>query len=63
MVMSEVSLSRFEELLFGIACELRPALAEGDPLTSRFDRSHCRDDCAVPLSIRFQIVDGGSTRD
>ncbi len=60
--MSEVSLSRFEELLFGIACELRPALAESDPSTSRFDRSHCEHDCATPLSIRFQIVAGGRTR-
>ncbi len=31
MVMSEVLLSRVEELLFGIACELRPALAISDP--------------------------------
>jgi hypothetical protein len=63
MVMSEVSLSRFEELLFGLARELRPTFAEGDPTMSRFDCSHCRDDCAAPLSIRFQIVAGGSSRD
>ena len=31
MVMSEVPLCRFEELLLGIAREARPALAEGDP--------------------------------
>jgi hypothetical protein len=31
MVMCEVPLSRFEELLLGIAREARPALAVGDP--------------------------------
>jgi hypothetical protein len=31
MVMSEVPLRRFEELLLGIAGEARPALAKGDP--------------------------------
>jgi hypothetical protein len=33
-MMSEVSLSRIEQLFLGIACELRPALAEGDPSMS-----------------------------
>jgi hypothetical protein len=31
MVMSEVSLRRIEELVLGVALELRPALAVGDP--------------------------------
>ncbi len=31
MVMSEVSLRRVEELLLGVALELRPTLAVGDP--------------------------------
>ena len=31
MVMCEVPLGRVEELLLGVACELRPALAVGDP--------------------------------
>jgi hypothetical protein len=30
-MMSEVSLRRVEQLLLGIACELRPAFAERDP--------------------------------
>jgi hypothetical protein len=31
MMVREVSLCRSEQLLLGIACELRPALAVGDP--------------------------------
>jgi hypothetical protein len=31
MVMCEMSLSRREELVLVVACELRPALAVGDP--------------------------------
>jgi hypothetical protein len=40
MVMSEVSLRRVEELLLGIALELRPALAEGDPAVLSIDWGH-----------------------
>ena len=39
-MMSEVSLSRVEQLLLGIACELRPALAVCDPSVSVLDRGH-----------------------
>ena len=31
VMMGEVSLGRIEQLLLGLSCELRPALAEGDP--------------------------------
>jgi hypothetical protein len=40
MVMSEVSLRRVEELLLGIALELRPALAIGNPSVLSIDRGH-----------------------
>jgi hypothetical protein len=40
MVMCEVPLSRFEELLFRIASEARPALAKGDPTVPFRDRGH-----------------------
>ena len=40
MVMSEVSLSRIEELLFGITLELRPTLAICDPAVLFSDRGH-----------------------
>jgi hypothetical protein len=40
MVMSEVPLSRFEELLLRIASEARPALAKGDPTVPFRDRGH-----------------------
>jgi len=40
MVMCEVSLSRFEELLLRIACEARPALAVGDPTVPFRDLGH-----------------------
>jgi hypothetical protein len=39
-MMSEVSLCRVEQLLFGIARELRPALTECDPTVSVLDRGH-----------------------
>jgi len=38
--MSEVSLCHFEQFLLGIACELRPALAESDPTVSVPDCGH-----------------------
>jgi hypothetical protein len=38
--MSEVSLCRVEELLLGIALELRPALAVGNPAVLSFDWGH-----------------------
>jgi hypothetical protein len=62
MMMSEVSLGRFEELFFGVSYELRPTLTEGDPPMCIFDRSHERNHPPAPLSIRFQIVAGGGTR-
>ena len=62
MVMSEVSLGRFEELFFGVSCELRPTLTESDPPRCSFDRSHGRHDRRAALSIRFQIVAGGGTQ-
>ena len=40
MVMCEVPLCRFEELLFGIASEARPALAVGDPTVPFRDVGH-----------------------
>jgi hypothetical protein len=40
VVMCEVRLSRFEELLFRIASEARPALAEGNPSVPFRDRGH-----------------------
>ena len=40
MVMCEVSLSRFEELLLGIAREARPTLAVGDPMVAFRDLGH-----------------------
>ena len=39
-MMSEVSLRRIEQLLLGIAGELRPALTESDPTVSVLDRGH-----------------------
>ena len=39
-MMCEVPLSRFEELLLGVARELRPALAVGDPAVPFRDRGH-----------------------
>jgi hypothetical protein len=39
-MMSEVILSRIEELLFGTATELRPALAISDPTVFFVDRGH-----------------------
>jgi hypothetical protein len=35
VMMGDVSLHRFEQLLLRTACELRPALAFGDPLAPR----------------------------
>lgn len=40
MVMSEVSLRRVEELLLGVALELRPTLAVGDPAVLSVDWGH-----------------------
>ena len=40
VMMCEVSLSRVEELLFGSASELRPALAIRDPTVFFVDRGH-----------------------
>lgn len=40
MVMSEVRLRRLEELLPRVPCELRPALAVGDPAVLFVDRGH-----------------------
>jgi hypothetical protein len=39
-MMSEVSLRRVEELLFGVALELRPTLAIGDPVVLPVDWGH-----------------------
>jgi hypothetical protein len=38
--MGEVSLSRVEQFLLGIAGELRPTLAKSDPTVSVLDRGH-----------------------
>jgi hypothetical protein len=38
--MSEVSLRRIEEFLLGVARELRPALAVGDPAVLLSDGGH-----------------------
>jgi hypothetical protein len=40
MVVCEMSLDRFKELLVGAARELRPALALSDPPLPSADRSH-----------------------
>jgi hypothetical protein len=40
MVMSEVSLRRVEELLLGVALQLRPTLAIGDPVVLSVDWGH-----------------------
>lgn len=40
-MMCEVPLCRVEELLFGIATELRPTLAVGDPARLIVDRGQC----------------------
>src|SRR5205085_11623996 len=40
MVVCEVSLHRIEELLIGLSCESRPALAVGDPPVPFVDRGH-----------------------
>jgi hypothetical protein len=40
VMMSEVSLNRLEQLLLGLSCELRPALAVGDPAMSVRDPGH-----------------------
>lgn len=40
VMMSEVSLNRLEQLLLGLSCELRPALAVSDPTMSVRDPGH-----------------------
>jgi hypothetical protein len=40
MMVCEMPLDRGEELLLGAACELRPALAVGDPLLLFADHRH-----------------------
>jgi hypothetical protein len=40
MVMSEMSLRRVEELLLGVALQLRPTLAIGDPIVLSVDWGH-----------------------
>ena len=39
-MMGEVSLSGFEQLLLGVAHELRPALAKSNPAMSVLERGH-----------------------
>jgi hypothetical protein len=39
-MMGEVSLYRFEQLLLGVSCELRPALTVSDPTMSVRDPGH-----------------------
>jgi hypothetical protein len=51
-MMCEVSLSRVEELLFGTALELRPALAIGGPAVPSVDRGHLS-------SVVATLPDGG----
>lgn len=40
MVMREMTLDRLEQLRIGATCELRPALALGDPSLPLIDRGH-----------------------
>ena len=40
MVVREMPLDCLEQLLIGAACELRPALAVGDPALPVIDRGH-----------------------
>ena len=51
VMMSEVSLDRIEQLLFGSACELRPAFAEGNPPVAVRDGGHLALIVAVWLSL------------
>ena len=50
-MMGEVSLDRIEQLLFGSACELRPAFAEGNPPMAVRDGGHLALIVAVWLSL------------
>lgn len=43
MVMSEVSLRRIEELVLGVALQLRPTLAKGDPAVLSITWGHSSD--------------------
>jgi hypothetical protein len=40
VMMSEVSLYRFEQFLLGVSCELRPALAVSNPAVSVREPGH-----------------------
>jgi hypothetical protein len=51
-MMGEVSLSRFEQLFLGVAGELRPALAKGNPSMSVLERGHST---LVPVA-RFHLA-------
>ncbi len=60
MVVREVSLHCIEELLIGLSCELRPALAVGDSLMPFADRSHCvwSLPCSLASRCPAERVDG-----
>ena len=51
MVMREVSLGHTEQFLFGVSCELRPALAIGDPTICVLDRGHLSSVCVAWLHL------------
>jgi len=51
MMVSEVSLSRGEELALVVACELRPALAIGDPPMPSIDCGRVAVIAAARLSL------------
>ena len=57
MVMCEVLLGRVEKLLLGVPCELRPALAVGNPAELFADRRHvCRTRRLQAYEIRLSVI-------
>lgn len=53
-MMCEVLLGRVEKLLLGIARELRPTLAEGDPIGLLVDRCHVSSNNAAAVAQNGQ---------
>lgn len=63
MMMREVSLNRIEELLLGVAAELRPALAASDPSVPVLDRGDVASVFAVRLVLMVRPVENVCVRD
>jgi hypothetical protein len=51
VMMRDVSLNRLEELCLGATCELRPALAVGDPCVPSVDRGSSAPVNAIPRHV------------